>query len=142
MVKTEVVLHFNVASKVAYTCKLLRKASLAGARLAVLGLPEVLARLDVELWAMGPQDFVAHVRTPSTAQALQRSPVTLCDDAAQALDCSVLVNLGAQLPAGFEGFARLIEIVSQDDADRQAARTRWKHYANRGYAIAKHGVSA
>jgi DNA polymerase-3 subunit chi len=35
----------------------------------------------------------------------------------------------------------VIEIVSGDDDDRQAARARWKHYAARGYAIQKHEVT-
>jgi DNA polymerase III subunit chi len=146
MANTEVAFHFNVPNKVAYTCKLLRKATLAGARLAVLAPPDLLARLDAELWAFSPQDFVAHVRMPCTAQAQERSPVLLCDeaaptDAAQAAGYSILVNLGTQVPAGFEGFARLIEIVSQDDADRQAARARWKHYEAGGVAIVRHDVA-
>jgi len=36
----------------------------------------------------------------------------------------------------------VIEIVSSDEHDRQAARQRWKHYATRGYLIEKHEVGA
>jgi DNA polymerase-3 subunit chi len=50
----------------------------------------------------------------------------------------VLVNLGQATPDGFESFARLIEIVPVDEAERLAARQRWKHYATRGYAIDRH----
>jgi DNA polymerase IIIc chi subunit len=32
--------------------------------------------------------------------------------------------------------------VSVDDADRQAARERWKAYARRGYPIKRHEVAA
>jgi DNA polymerase-3 subunit chi len=45
-------------------------------------------------------------------------------------------------PQGFETFARLIELVSQDESDRQVARKRWKHYADRGYPIARYDVGA
>jgi DNA polymerase-3 subunit chi len=51
------------------------------------------------------------------------------------------VNLGAAIPEGFERFDRLIEIVAADVEDRQQARGRWKHYADRGYQIGKHEVS-
>ena len=34
----------------------------------------------------------------------------------------VLVNLGAAVPEGFERFERLIELVAQEDGDRQQAR--------------------
>jgi DNA polymerase III subunit chi len=52
----------------------------------------------------------------------------------------VLVNLGDAVPDGFEGFERLIEVVTPDDADRQQARQRWKHYATRGYSITRHDL--
>ena len=50
----------------------------------------------------------------------------------------MLVNLGAGIPEGFEGFERLIEVVTVEEDDRQQARQRWKHYADRGYAITRH----
>jgi DNA polymerase-3 subunit chi len=50
----------------------------------------------------------------------------------------VLLNLDAPVPAGFERFERLIDIVTDDEADRQDARARWRHYADRGYAITRH----
>ena len=53
----------------------------------------------------------------------------------------VLVNLGDEAPAGFERFARLIEIVGTEEAERAAARSRWKHYAARGYALQGHEAS-
>jgi DNA polymerase IIIc chi subunit len=31
----------------------------------------------------------------------------------------------------------LIELVSQDEAPLRSARVRWKHYADRGYALTK-----
>ena len=52
----------------------------------------------------------------------------------------VLVNLGLEPAAGFESFERLSEIVTGDEDDRTAARLRWKHYAERGYAITRHEV--
>jgi DNA polymerase-3 subunit chi len=45
------------------------------------------------------------------------------------------VNLGANLPARFERFERLIDIVGSDEADKLAGRARWRHYKDRGYAI-------
>ncbi len=60
----------------------------------------------------------------------------LADSLSDAIPHSqVLLNLGHEVPGGFERFERLIEVVSLDDADRQGARGRWKHYADRGYAI-------
>ena len=46
-----------------------------------------------------------------------------------------LVNLGDEVPPGFARFQRLFEIVSQNDADKVAARTRMAFYKDRGYPI-------
>jgi len=52
----------------------------------------------------------------------------------------VLLNLGQTVCAGFEQFARVIEVVTLDDADRQKARMRWKHYTEQGFDILRHDL--
>ena len=52
----------------------------------------------------------------------------------------VLVNLGQEVAAGFEGFERVIEVVGLEEAQRQAARARWRHYTDLGYAITRHDL--
>ena len=44
---TEVSFHFNAPDKVAYACRLLRKAMNGGARVVVAGEPQALAQLIV-----------------------------------------------------------------------------------------------
>ena len=73
---------------------------------------------------------------------LHASTVWLTADALAAPRHEALVNLGADPPAGFETFARLFEIVSLDESDRQAARARWKAYQHRGYPIKRHEVAS
>jgi DNA polymerase-3 subunit chi len=46
------------------------------------------------------------------------------------------------VPAAFAQFARCIEIIARDDADRQAGRQRWKHYADQGYPAQRYDVAA
>ena len=142
MAKPDLAFHFNAPSKVAYACKLLRKATQAGARVVVLAAPDVLARLDAELWTFSPLDFVAHVRAPCTTQVLTRTPVVLCEALEQAAVAGygVLVNLLPTVPDGFAQFDRVIEVVTQDDADRLSARARWKHYTELGYDITRHDL--
>ena len=137
---TEIAFHFNAPQKVSYACKLLRKAVQSGSRVAVLGDADVLARLDEQLWTFSPLDFVAHLRAPVEGLAAAQTPVILCDDVDASPHREVLVNLGHSAPAGFETFARLIEVVTQDDADRHAARQRWKRYTDLGYQIVRHDL--
>lgn len=139
---TEVAFHFNAPDKVGYACRLLRKAVASGARVVVTGEPEQLRALDVELWTFSALDFVAHCHAAaSSPQMMQPSPVVLADAPEAAPHRQVVVNLGAAVPAGFERFERLIEVVTVDEQDRTQARGRWKHYADRGYAITRHDLA-
>ena len=145
---TEVKFHFNVADRIEYACRLLRKATRQGATVVVTGPLPVLSNLDRALWAFDPVEFLPHILLipgQPVPERLRATPLWLSEDAAASGHHDVLVNLGqgaAQAPAGFESFARVIEIVSTDADERIAARQRWKHYAVRGYAIERHEVVA
>jgi DNA polymerase III subunit chi len=140
---TEVAFHFNVPDKLAYACRLVRKATGAGSRVVVTGEPQLLERLDTELWTFSALEFIPHAHAASAdAQVVAASPVVLADTPRGTPHHDVLVNLGGPVPEGFERFERLIELVSQEEGDRQQARTRWKHYADRGYAIRRHDLAA
>jgi len=142
---TEVSFHFNVPDRAGYACRLLRKALRAGSKVVVPAPAAELAGLDRLLWTFDPIEFLPHVlqrRGATVPEALRDTPVWLTDEPAGARHHQVLVNLGRELPAGFESYERVIEIVSGDGDDREAARTRWKHYASRGYAIQRHEVAA
>ena len=133
---TGVEFHFNAPAQVGYACRLLRKALARGAKVVVTGEPQVLRELDTALWTFSALEFLPHCYGASAGPAaLARSPVVLADAPGSAPHHQVLVNLGGPVPEGFERFERLIEVVTGDEADRQHARRRWKHYADRGYAI-------
>lgn len=140
---TEVAFHFNVPDKLAYACRLLRKATGTGARVVVTGESELLQRLDTELWTFSALEFIPHCHAASAEpQVLEASAVVLSESPRGTPHQDVLVNLGGRVPDGFERFERLIELVSVDEDDRSQARARWKHYADRGYAIRRHEVGA
>ena len=146
---TDIAFHFNVPDKLAYSCRLLRKAYLSGAPLVVTGAPEMLAELDQLLWTFSAAEFVPHYRAASAStsdtahgKALAASPVLLVESLRDCAHHGVLVNLGSKVPDEFERFERFIEIVTTSDADRLAARHRWKHYADRGYALKRHDLAA
>ena len=140
---TEVAFHFNVPDKLAYACRLLRKATGAGSKVVVTGESQQLRTLDTELWTFSALEFIPHCHAASAdVQVLAASPVVLADTPRGTPHQEVLVNLGEGVPEGFERFERLIEVVSREEGDRQDARVRWKHYADRGYAIKTHDLGA
>ena len=138
---TEVSFHFNAPEKTNYACRLLRKAVASGARVVVTADEQLLHRLDVALWTFAPQEFVAHCMAQADAALVDASPVLLTGSPVSAPHHEVLVNLGETVPDGFERFSRLIEVVGLQDADRAAARLRWRHYADHGYALVRHDLA-
>ncbi|MBX3660105.1 MAG: DNA polymerase III subunit chi [Ramlibacter sp.] len=138
---TEVAFHFNAPDKLSYACRLLRKAVGSGARVVVTGEDRLLRELDVALWTFGPLEFVPHCHAAADTALVAASPVVLAPSVHGTPHQQVLVNLGEPVPDGFERFERLIEVVTLDDDDRQRARGRWKHYADRGYAIKRHDLA-
>ncbi|WP_225785469.1 DNA polymerase III subunit chi [Xenophilus sp. Marseille-Q4582] len=145
---TGIDVHFNAGDKLGHACRLLRKAVAgAGARVVVVAEAPVLQALDQALWTFSPSDFIAHCLASAPPAVLSRSPVVLLEpqdgpDAARVPHHEVMVNLGPATPAGFERFERLIDVVGQEPAEREAGRQRWRHYQSRGYAITRHDLGA
>ena len=140
-----VAFHFNMPDKLGYACRLLRKALRQGVQVGVVGEDAQLAELDRTLWTFDPVDFVAHLRagpdTPAAATGVAaRTRLWLARQPRDLPHRAVLVNLGPDIPEGFEGFERVIELVEGGQADRLQGRQRWKHYQAAGCEIERHEV--
>ncbi len=138
---TDIEFHVNVPDKLHYSCRLLRKAYRSGARAVVTAEPELLLQVDQWLWSFSATEFLPHCRSNSLAPKLAATPIWLADqlDTCPSISAgSVLINLGQHVPVGFERFERFIEVASSLEADRLAARDRWKHYRDRGYSLKRH----
>ena len=138
---TEVAFHFNAPDSLSYACRLLRKAVGSGAKVVVTGAPDTLRELDALLWTFSATDFVPHCLADSEAHVVAASPVVLATSIASTAHQQVLLNLGRLVPEGFDRFERVIELVGQDEQQRQLARARWKQYTDRGYAITRHDLT-
>lgn len=139
---TEVAFHFGAPDRLAYVCRLLRKAVGSGARVVVVADADMVQQIDADLWALSATDFVAHCTGGAESSVLSRSPVVLVTDLVQATGPrQVLLNLAESVPEGFDQFERLIEVVSRDGADRDPARRRWKQYTEWGYPITRHDLA-
>jgi DNA polymerase-3 subunit chi len=119
-------------------CRLIEKAFHQGHRIYLkTASGEETVILDDLLWTFRQGSFVPHA-TVANAGDGDETPVLISHDAPPASMDDVLVNLGAELPAGFERFGRLAEIVDHDEARRQAGRARYKAYKDAGYAPETH----
>lgn len=139
---TRVAFHFNVGDRLHHSCRLVRKGMAAGTSMVVTGPGHVLEQFDRDLWALGATEFLPHCRTGDSASLVQKSAVLLCESLEGIIARDVLVNLGQNVPEGFEAYARVIEVVSTDEAELGPARLRWKHYAQAGSELLRHDLGA
>jgi DNA polymerase-3 subunit chi len=140
-----VAFHTGVVDPVDHACRLLRKVQRQGLRVKVEAPSADLERLDHALWVFDPQSFLPHVRLrPGQDVPLQlaRTPVWLMEAGAHwPARCpapELLVRWGLVEAADARAWARVIEIVSEDAADRQAARRRWRAYEAAGADLQHH----
>ena len=136
--------HHGVGDKLAYACRLLRKAYKAGAQVVVTGDEASLRTLDKQLWVFDDQEFLPHVLATASQPVAARqhaTPIWLSADPATAPgERSILVNIGQDMPAGMDKFERMFDIVSSAPDDRQLGRQRWKTYAAMGWQVQPHEV--
>ena len=95
--------------------------------------------LDALLWQTHPTSVIPHCL--SNDPIAKEVPIVI-DCAGQTPwhhDC--LVNLHPERFDYFARFQRLLEIVSIDEQDRQAARLRFQYYRDRGFEIYTHDLS-
>lgn len=142
---------FGAPDRLRTACVVTRKRYLAGERvIAYCPNPQRLAQFDRLLWSFDAVSFVPHVGAQDPLA--METPVLLSSDAPGALldrlSASAtegqalpwLLNLDDDCAPDVERFERVMEIVSGDDADRQAARTRWRQYAAAGHDLRGHDL--
>jgi len=132
---TRIDFHTNVPDKIAYACRLVRKARSAQHKVVLMTDDAAqLAELDQAMWTFSATDFLPHVAA-SDALATQ-TPVLLTDnDAAELPHRELLINLSRRTPATLDQFARVIEIISSDEEDAAAGRKRYSAYKQQAYPL-------
>lgn len=138
---TRVDFYSKVDDKLHFACKLCAKALAQNLRVNVYAPdPAVAERFDKLLWTTPPTGFIPHCEAGSSLAA--ETPVLIHRREGDLLHDELLINLDAAWPPFFSRFQRLIEIVSTDTDDANAARERFRFYRDRGYEMANHDMSA
>lgn len=129
---TRVEFYFNVADKLAQVTELCSKAVAKGRQLTIFTLDgEMSSKLQQRLWDAGAASFLPSMLPHDHAAHL--SPIILDAYGERLLQDDILINLQAQHPPFFSRFRYLVELVGNDEADKVAARARYKFYRDRGY---------
>lgn len=132
---TRIDFHTNIEDKVAYTCRLARKAYGARGKLVVLADNAAqAAALNSGLWTVGETDFLPHAMVGDALAA--QSPIIITDSLdGQLPHYDMLVNLTQATPPQFERFQRVFEIISTDAMDAAAGRKRYLAYKQQSYPL-------
>jgi DNA polymerase-3 subunit chi len=140
---TEVHFYHDAHDLPGVACHLAARAYNAGRRVTVLLPDEHLARqLDQMLWTRQPGSFLPHVGLHSPLAA--ETPITLGTTPPEGdwPHDDVLINLCEPVPAGFERFRMVVEVVGTAEQHLLPARARWKHYAASGIQPQAHNMKS
>jgi len=123
------------ATRLDFACRLAEKAWRLGHRV-YLHCQDAAQReaLDGRLWSFKAAAFLPHGAAEEDAQL----PIALGlgDDPGTHRD--LLINLALSVPSFCERFERIAELVVSEAAIRQATRTSYRIYRERGYPLQDH----
>jgi DNA polymerase-3 subunit chi len=132
---TRIDFHSNVPDKIAYACRLVRKAHAASNRIVLMtDDAEQMAELNAALWSFSATDFLPHVMAGDALAA--QTPIILADsDDTPLPHHELMVNLSRRIPANVAQFQRVIEVISSDEEDAAAGRQRYVAYKKQDYPL-------
>jgi len=127
--------------KLRLACRLAQKAYRAGHKVYLhAGDEQQAARLDELLWTFGADSFVPHRLCRPGGPAPAGEPVAVgFAEPPESFD-NVLITVGSAVPDFFGRFERLLDLVSDDPADRASGRERFRFFRDRGYELESHNV--
>ncbi len=131
---TRVEFFFNVEDKLAKIADLSEKAVAKGRQLTIVSPTAAYqSQLQEKLWEFKPTSFLPSAVAGDADAAFSPIHIHLADNPLAQDD--VLINLDQEVPMFFGRFRYLVELVSDEEQDKVAARARFKFYRDRGYEI-------
>jgi DNA polymerase-3 subunit chi len=127
------------AAQALLTCRLSEKAFRQGHQVFInTASGQQLKQLDDMLWTFRDGSFLPHGVYEEGTDSTH--PVLLGHGVEPEGPSDVLVNLSNEVPAFFSRFNRVAELVGGDEAQRTAARERYRFYKDRGYTLNTHNL--
>ena len=133
---TEVAFYTNVLDETRLIGKLIYKAHTVGRKLHISVRDERHGeKIAKNLNGAEPTSFFGVSLSPHDVHDLTSAIISDTSDYGHN---DIIINLTSEIPDNFSTFKRVIEIVSQDEENINAARSRYRWYKDRGYSIATH----
>lgn len=97
------------------------------------GSQEKQAAISAALWGFNAASFLPHATIGAPEAPF--APIHLHVGDASLQQDDILINLDEEVPIFFGRFRHMIEVVSDAESAKEAARRRWKFYRDRGYTL-------
>ena len=122
-----------------FACRLTEKAYLRDLSIVIANDTLADARaLDDLLWTFNERSFIPHEICQDERSMDPAAKVHLVALPAPAPGADLLVNLTARLPADWERYPRIAEIIDADEERRRLGRERFKTYREFKVALETH----
>ena len=126
-------------ARLLFACRLAERAWHEGHRVWLHGADGAMAEaLDELMWTFRDTSFVPHERAPGSTGC----PVLIGCGADEPSHHDVLINLADEVPQFYGRFARVAEIVLNDDQAKATLRARWKLYRDAGHTLEHHAIAS
>jgi DNA polymerase III subunit chi len=124
----------------AFACRLTEKAYLKDLKIVIVSdtLADAQA-LDELLWTFNDRSFIPHKLCLDEQSVDPATAVHLTVEAALPT-ADLLVNLAQRLPAQFQSYARIAEVIDADEERRRLGRERFKAYRELKLALETHQI--
>jgi DNA polymerase-3 subunit chi len=124
-----------------FACAMIGKAWSKGNQVYVHSASRTDAiRFDDLLWIFNDISFLPHALLEEDGQ--DEAPIVIGWQDAIPEDKQVMLNLSPGVPDFARDFARIIEIVAGDQAKRQQARERYRHYRDLDFELHDHTIDS
>jgi len=131
---TQVFFYHGASDKIAAACALISGAWAKRKAMLVYAPDQPVAdSIDRLLWTRDQLSFIPHCRADSPLAA--ETPILIADRLEQVAQTERLMNLSSEIPAAYQRFQSLIEVVGQEEEERQAARERVRFYKEQGCEV-------
>ncbi|MCA1938158.1 MAG: DNA polymerase III subunit chi [Dechloromonas sp.] len=131
---TQVFFYHGASDKIAAACALIGGAWAKRKPMLVYAPDKPVAdSVDRLLWTRDQLSFVPHCR--ADAPYADETPILIADKLDKVAQTERLMNLSREIPAAYQRFQSLIEVVGQDEDERQAARERVRLYKEQGCEV-------
>lgn len=129
-------------ARLLFACRLAEKAWSQGVKVWLQVNDQGTAEeLDNLLWSFRPDSFIPHALSAMLPELEDEEvPVIIGHEAECPVQEGLLVVLSESVPAFWQGFSRIAEIVPDDEDSRLHSRAHWTHYKNAGITPTHHKV--